>query len=211
MPANFRWYNLSVLHYHIPPSWGITCVCCTITSPLRYNLSICVRDYLTSLYTCTFTILKPRNILYAMHFYFTGAATSSVDIGAVIAGTILGTIALTALVILLLGCFIYNKKRKSKKLRIRYWLIQYASWKMMLSFWIHHCSRWSSRRTPASKLHTEWMHVKSCSLFSVLIMNKWAIHMMEMKKWRCSSLTNMGITSVICCVACMMSLLLQYA
>ena len=50
----------------------------------------------------------------------TGEATPSTDTGAVIGGTILGAIALMALVIPLLGCLIYCKKRKSRKLHIKY-------------------------------------------------------------------------------------------
>ena len=39
-------------------------------------------------------------------------ANSSVDTGAVIGGTVAGSIALMTLVIPLLGCLIYNKKRR---------------------------------------------------------------------------------------------------
>ena len=59
---------------------------------------------------------------FILLFTITGEATSS---GAVVGGTVLGAIALTALVILLLGCLIYYKKRKSRKLLIRYSVIQY--------------------------------------------------------------------------------------
>ena len=37
---------------------------------------------------------------------------------------------------------------------------------------------------------------------SVFLMSHQAIHMGEVKRWRCSSLTNMGTTSVIYCFAC---------
>ena len=62
---------------------------------------------------------------FILLFTITGEATSSVDTGAVIGGTVLGAIALMSLVILLLGCLICYKKRKSRKLLIRYSVIQY--------------------------------------------------------------------------------------
>ena len=58
--------------------------------------------------------------------FITGEATSSVDAGAVVGGTVAGVIALIVLVIPLLGCLIYNKKRK-RRLHIRYVVIQYTS------------------------------------------------------------------------------------
>ena len=62
-------------------------------------------------------------------FYFGVATSSQVDVGAVIGGTILGFLALIALFIPLLGCLIYCKKKKTRKLDIRYVVIQYASLK----------------------------------------------------------------------------------
>ena len=41
---------------------------------------------------------------------------TSIDTGAVVGGTILGVIALMVLVIPLLGCLIYCKRRKGRKL-----------------------------------------------------------------------------------------------
>jgi len=43
---------------------------------------------------------------------------SSMGVGAVIAGTILGALALMVLAISLLGCLIYNKRRKKRKLAL---------------------------------------------------------------------------------------------
>ena len=60
-------------------------------------------------------------------FYFGVATSSQVDVGAVIGGTILGFLALITLFIPLLGCLIYCKKRKTRKLDIRYVVIQYTS------------------------------------------------------------------------------------
>ena len=45
-------------------------------------------------------------------------AKSSMGVGAVIAGTILGALALMVLAISLLGCLIYNKRRKKRKLAL---------------------------------------------------------------------------------------------
>lgn len=45
-------------------------------------------------------------------------AISSMGVGAVIAGTILGALALMVLAISLLGCLIYNKRRKKRKLAL---------------------------------------------------------------------------------------------
>ena len=56
-------------------------------------------------------------------------ATFQVDVGNVIGGTIVGVLALIALAIPLLGCLIYCKKKKTRKLDIRYVVIQYASLK----------------------------------------------------------------------------------
>ena len=47
-------------------------------------------------------------------------ATSSTDTGAVIGGTLLGVLALVVLVTALLGCLIYYKRRKGRKLNKRY-------------------------------------------------------------------------------------------
>ena len=47
-------------------------------------------------------------------------ATSSTDTGAVICGTLLGVLALVVLVTALLGCLIYYKRRKGRKLNRRY-------------------------------------------------------------------------------------------
>ena len=67
-------------------------------------------------------ILKPRNILCHALFTITGEATSPV-----IGGSVLSAIALMTLVILLLGGLIYYKKRKSRKLHIRYSVIHASS------------------------------------------------------------------------------------
>ena len=69
---------------------------------------------------------KTIDILCHTRFTTTGEGTSSqINTGAVIGGTVLGAIALMALVILLLGGLIYYKKKKSRKLHIRYSVIQY--------------------------------------------------------------------------------------
>ena len=66
------------------------------------------------------------DILCHTRFAITGEATSSlINTGAVIGGTIPVAIALMALVILLLGGLICYKKKKSRKLHIRYSVIQY--------------------------------------------------------------------------------------
>ena len=67
-----------------------------------------------------------------MPYTFHLTATSSVGAGAVIGGTVACSIALMAWVSLLLGCLIYNKKRKRRRLHIRYVVIQYASLKMLV-------------------------------------------------------------------------------
>ena len=48
-------------------------------------------------------------------------ATSSTDTGAVIGGTLLGVLALVLLVTAPLGCLIYYKRRKGRKLNKRYY------------------------------------------------------------------------------------------
>ena len=64
--------------------------------------------------------------------YFGVATFSQVNVDAVIGGTIVGVLVLIVLVIPLLGCLIYCKKKKTRELDTRYVVIQYASLKMML-------------------------------------------------------------------------------
>ena len=73
-------------------------------------------------------VTKEHSMPYTFHL----TATSSVDAGAVIGGTVACSIALMAWVSLLLGCLIYNKKRKRRRLHIRYVVIQYASLIMLV-------------------------------------------------------------------------------
>ena len=54
-------------------------------------------------------------------------ATSSTDTGAVIGGTLLGVLALVVLVTALLGCLIYHKRRKGRKLNRRYQLLLFMA------------------------------------------------------------------------------------
>ena len=87
-----------------------------------------------------------QGTFYAIHLTIlvvTGEATSSVATGAVIGGTVSGSIALMALVCLLLGCLIYNKKRKRRRLHMRYVVIQHAFLKMLVILECFIVVRWS--------------------------------------------------------------------
>ena len=105
--------------------------------------------------------------------------------GAVIGGTLLGVLALVVLVTALFGCLIYYKRRNGRKLNRRYQLLLFMATPMAF---LCHANR---------DLMFFVVVVVSVSFMKHrVICMTW-----EIERWRCSSLTYIGITSLtIMCV-----------
>ena len=106
--------------------------------------------------------------------------------GAVIGGTLLGVLALVVLVTALFGCLIYYKRRNGRKLNRRYQLLLFMATPSMA--FLCHANR---------DLMFFVVVVVSVSFMKHrVICMTW-----EIERWRCSSLTYIGITSLtIMCV-----------